>query len=314
MNGTQFVGGMVIAVGLAYFFPDLDHYLAPVSLQAVIPFAIGLIFFFYGLKLSGKAIVKGLKNWRLHILIQVATFVLFPLIVLTVYPFVQDGDGFDLWMGFFFLAALPSTVSSSVVMVSLAKGNIPAAIFNASISGLIGIALTPLWIGIFIDNRESFQFAEVYKTLALEILCPLALGLLVNRYLNQWAVKNSRVLSTFDQSVILLIVYQSFASSFGEGLFENLSWATLLTLVVGVILLFFVMFGLLLLLGRTLKFNREDRITTLFCGSKKSLTHGTVFSQALFAQSASLGLLLLPLMIFHAFQILMISFIAQKTN
>lgn len=54
--------------------------------------------------------------------------------------------------GRLFLATLPSTVSSSVVMVSIAGGNMAAAIFNASVSSLIGVFVTPLWMGIFLET------------------------------------------------------------------------------------------------------------------------------------------------------------------
>jgi sodium/bile acid cotransporter 7 len=64
--------------------------------------------------------------------------------------------------------------------------------------------------------------------------------------------------------------------------------------------------------AQQLGFNREDRITALFCGTKKSLVHGTVFSKILFPPSFPIGIILLPLMLFHAFQLLLISIFAAK--
>jgi sodium/bile acid cotransporter 7 len=40
--------------------------------------------------------------------------------------------------------------------------------------------------------------------------------------------------------------------------------------------------------------------------------HGTVFSIILFAQSAAIGIILLPLMLFHAFQLFIISMFATR--
>jgi sodium/bile acid cotransporter 7 len=79
-----------------------------------------------------------------------------------------------------------------------------------------------------------------------------------------------------------------------------------------VIVLFFLVFFLTGWIGKRLQFNREDRITAQFCGTKKSLVHGTVFSEALFGQTSIMGLMLLPLMLFHAIQILIISVLATK--
>ncbi|WP_373943435.1 bile acid:sodium symporter [Polaribacter sejongensis] len=53
-------------------------------------------------------------------------------------------------------------------------------------------------------------------------------------------------------------------------------------------------------------------MTAQFCGTKKSLVHGTVFSKIIFGNMASIGIILLPLMLFHATQILIISVVATK--
>jgi sodium/bile acid cotransporter 7 len=218
-----------------------------------------------------------------------------------------------LWLSLLFMAALPSTVSSSVVMVSLAKGNIPAAIFNASISGIIGIIVTPLWMTSFIQQTDiAYDFSVIYAQLGMEILLPLILGLILRKYLGTFAQKNKRGLSLFDKSIILLIIYKSFVNSFEEGVFNSLKIQDLLLMTLLVIALFFLVFFITGWIGKRLQFNREDRITAQFCGTKKSLVHGTVFSEALFGQTNIMGLMLLPLMLFHAIQILIISILATK--
>ncbi len=296
----------------AYIYPDLGKGESAQILNTLSSLGISLIFFFYGLKLSPEQIKTGLKNWKLHVLIQSATFILFPLIVLIAYPFITE-DTKTLWLAFMFLAALPSTVSSSVVMVSIAKGNIPAAIFNASISGLIGIALTPLWMGLFLNaSSTDYNLAEVYQKLLLEILAPVILGLSLRRFLGKFALKHSKKITLFDKCVILLIIYKSFSKSFLDKIFENLSIVKLLFILTLAILLFWLIYYLIGVMARTLNFNTEDRITAQFCGTKKSLVHGTVFSKILFQNTSLFGIVLLPIMMFHAFQILAISIIASK--
>lgn len=308
-----FIVALLCFIVIAYFFPQLYLWEDGQVINWASSIGVSLIFFFYGLKLSFQQLKAGLSNWRLHLLVQGATFLLFPLLVLPFYPLVQDDIQHDFWLSFFFLAALPSTVSSSVVMVSIARGNIPAAIFNASISGLFGVVLTPLWMQFFLDFGEVDVFADVYWGLIKEIIIPVVGGLLLQPYLGKWASKYGRQLGLFDKSVILLIVYSSFAESFVSGVFESTGKWYLLWIFVGTMLLFALIYGLIYILAKyVLKFNREDRITALFCGSKKSLTHGSVFGKFLFAHSASAGLYFLPLMIFHAFQILVVTVIAQR--
>jgi sodium/bile acid cotransporter 7 len=274
-----------------------------------------MIFFFYGLKLSTAQLLSGIKNWKLHLLVQGSTFLLFPIIVLLIYPFVEGESNELFWLAFLFLAALPSTVSSSVVMVSLAKGNVPAAIINASISGLIGIVITPIWMGLFLNSTTSdFSLSEVYLKLLLQILLPVILGLFLQQYLGKYARKYATQLTLFDKSIILLIIYKSFAESFDQGLFTTVKAIDLAFISMAVIVLFFIMYSTTGYLSRLLNFNTADQITAQFCGTKKSLVHGTVFSKVLLPESLALGIMLLPLMLFHAFQILVISVIAGKLN
>jgi sodium/bile acid cotransporter 7 len=313
MRIDPFVIAITLSIVLAYFFPQLGASNSPIPLDTIASFGISLIFFFYGLKLSTEAIKSGLQNWKLHVVVQASTFVLFPLIVVVFYPLMKDTTHEMLWLSLLFMAALPSTVSSSVVMVSLAKGNIPAAIFNASISGIIGIIVTPLWMTSFIQQTDiAYDFSVIYAQLGMEILLPLILGLILRKYLGTFAQKNKRGLSLFDKSIILLIIYKSFVNSFEEGVFNSLKIQDLLLMTLLVIALFFLVFFITGWIGKRLQFNREDRITAQFCGTKKSLVHGTVFSEALFGQTNIMGLMLLPLMLFHAIQILIISILATK--
>lgn len=306
----RFVLLLIAMILLAFWVPDIGKVL---PLDKISTYGISGIFFFYGLKLSPRQMMEGLSNWKLHVVVQSSTFLLFPLIVLSFLPSIHGEKQFLLWMSVFFLAALPSTVSSSVVMVSIARGNIPGAIFNASISGLIGILVTPLWIGMFLESRQgSFDLTRIFFELTISILLPVILGLLLHRFWGDFANRNKKYLTMFDKSVILIIVYKSFSNSFTGGVFEGIGWLELSVIGLITILIFFILYVAIHMIAKRLSFSREDKITALFCGSKKSLVHGTVFSNVLFKGMSGAGIFLVPIMIYHAFQLLVISIIAQK--
>ncbi|HZL10461.1 MAG TPA: bile acid:sodium symporter family protein [Prolixibacteraceae bacterium] len=310
-----FIAGIILMILLAWLLPGIGGKDSFFHLSDLIHFGIALLFFFYGLRLSPEKLKNDLKNWRLHLLIQSITFILFPFLVLLFRPFLKGTENEVLWLAVFFLAALPSTVSSSVVMVSIAEGNIPSAIFNASISGVIGILITPLWMGIFLEKQdEAFAFGAVLTDLVIQILIPVILGLLMHRFWGRWATHNKKYLSLFDKSVILCIVYRSFSDSFLNGIFGSTSWTELILLSGSVIALFFVVFNLTKMIIRLMKFNREDGITVLFCASKKSLVHGSVMASVIFAGSSAGGIFLVPVMIYHAFQLFYISIVARRMN
>ncbi|HLW39591.1 MAG TPA: bile acid:sodium symporter family protein [Brumimicrobium sp.] len=313
MKIDLFVVAIIASILTAYFFPWFGTEESPINLTLISSWGVSLIFFFYGLKLNKDDLRNGLQNWRLHLAVQGSTFLIFPLIVLLFYPLLRNTSYEVLWLSFLFMATLPSTVSSSVVMVSMAKGNVPGAIFNASISGIIGILITPLWMSPFIQEIHfDYNFSAIYTNLLLQILFPLVLGLTFRKFLGAFARKYTHQLSLFDKTVILLIIYSSFAKSFEDNVFKNIHYLELISIGAVVVLLFYLVYGFTGWISVRLNFSREDKITAQFCGTKKSLVHGTVFSQALFGQTSILGIILLPLMVFHALQILIISVIATR--
>ena len=307
-----FLLALLSMILLAYIWPYPGMKNSAVPLNEISTYGVSLVFFFYGLRLDPKKFKTGLSNWRLHVLIHVATFILFPLIIFAFRPLAVGEERHMLWLAIFFLSVLPSTVSSSVVMVSIARGNIPAAIFNASISSLIGVFITPFWMSFVLEGSSTnYDLVSVVGKLSLQVLLPVTLGLFLNKKWGNWAEKNKKYIKYLDQSTILLIVYTSFCESFGEHLFDNLSLSDILFLGMGMLMLFFGIFFMLTYICRFLGFSHEDEITAVFCGSKKSLVQGAVMSKVLFS-GAQAGLMLLPVMLYHALQLIVASIIAQR--
>ncbi len=310
MKFNGFIATLFAAIGIAYFFPQGIEIF---PLQTITDIGIGLIFLFYGLKLSPAEFKLGFFNYRAHLVIQLSTFLFFPLLVLALLPIFKNGTSSELWLALFFLGTLPSTVSSSIVMVSLAKGNVPTAIFNASLSGLIGIIATPLWLSFFMKKSGGdFDFSTIILKLFLQIILPLIIGLFLQRLLGKFARKYSKTLALFDKTTIILIVYSSFSASFLSGMFSETSWADLGKLFGTVLILFFVVYYGLGLLSNKLGFSISNKITTQFCGTKKSLVHGSVMVKVIFGAAANTGLILLPIMLYHSLQLLLVAYFAER--
>ncbi|TRO66661.1 bile acid:sodium symporter family protein [Christiangramia sabulilitoris] len=309
MRSHGFIFAIFLAIGVAYFLPQG---IGIFPLRTITDIGIGLIFFFYGLKLSPAEFKAGLVNYKVHIVIHLTTFIIFPLLCLLCLPLFEDGIRSELWIALFFLGALPSTVSSSVVMVALAKGNLPTAIFNASLSGLIGIVATPVWIAFILERSTDFDFLVVFQKLFLQIIIPLTLGLFLQRSFGHLARKYGKQLSLFDKTTIILIIYSSFSASFTSELIENIKISDLLKMTGIVLILFLVVFFGLALVSKLIGFNTEDKIAAQFCGTKKSLVHGSVMVKVLFGNTAASGLLLLPIMIYHSLQLILVAWAAER--
>lgn len=309
MRSHGFIVAIFISIGIAYFFPQGIDLL---PLKTITDIGIGLIFLFYGLKLSPQEFKTGFLNYKVHIIIQLTTFIIFPLLCLLCLPLFEDGLRSDLWIALFFLGTLPSTVSSSVVMVALAKGNLPTAIFNASLSGLIGIIATPIWIGFILEKTTDFDFLSVLQKLFLQIVLPLIIGLFLQRFFGNLARKYGRQLSLLDKTTIVLIIYSSFSTSFTSELFNSVELDEMIKMVLIVLVLFFLVFFGLGAFSNLIKLNTEDKITTQFCGTKKSLVHGSVMVKVIFGNAANSGLLLLPIMLYHSTQLILVAWFAEK--
>jgi len=310
-----FIASLIAILVLAFLLAQFGIDVSGWYLSEIGTVGIGLIFFLYGLKLNLATLRSDLSNWRLHVFVQTSTFLVFPLILLPFYLVFVDTDYYMAWLALFFMSCLPSTVSSSVIMVSIAKGNVPAAIFNATTSGLLGIVLTPLWFGSFIaSSGESIGYFRLFSGILFQVIIPVTVGVLLRPYIHVFVDAQKSKLGIFDKSIILLIIFKSFASSFAHNIFREYSIFVFMAMLCCDILVFTAMFFLLGNVANHYAFSREDVTVAQFCGSQKSLIHGTVFASLLFPPHFPVGLLLVPVMFYHAFQLMFVSFVAHKRS
>lgn len=270
---------------------------------------IFLLFFLHGAKLSREAIVEGALNWRLQVASLAITFVLFPLL----------GMGFQhlhlldptMTSGLLFLTLLPSTVQSSIAFTAIARGNVAGAVCAASFSNLLGIVLTPLLVALTMHVAGvSIDFASSAQSIALQLLLPFILGHLARPLLTSFLARHKSLLAKVDRGSILLIVYTAFSAAMVEGIWHRVSGMTLLVLIVASSVILLIVMAASWGLGRAMRLGRADRIVLLFCGSKKSLATGVPMAGAIFPV-AQVGILILPLMLFHQLQLFACAFIAR---
>jgi sodium/bile acid cotransporter 7 len=265
-----------------------------------------------GHQLSREAILSGAGHWRLHLLVFACTFILFPLLGLALKPLLSPLIGSELYLGMLYLCALPATVQSSIAFTSLARGNVAAAICSAAGSSLLGIFLTPLLVALLMDVQgNAGSTLDAIGKITLQLLLPFVAGQFARRWIGAWVGRNKSWLKFVDQGSILLVIYTAFSEAVVEGLWQQLSWAALAGLVFCLCLLLALALALTALLGKGCGFSLEDRITLLFCGSKKSLATGVPMAQVLFAGSG-IGLLILPVMLFHQIQLMVCAMLAQR--
>ncbi len=155
LNIDPYIAAIVGMVGLASIVPV--HGAGAVAGGYATNAAIAVLFFLHGAKLEPRAALAGARHWRLHVVVLLSTFVLFPLLGLTARAAAPPLLPPTLWAGLLLLCVLPSTVQSSIAFTSIARGNVPAALCAATASNLLGMALTPLLAGLLLHTHGGFS-------------------------------------------------------------------------------------------------------------------------------------------------------------
>ena len=307
----NFTLALLATVALASLLPCRGE--AARVADAITDAAIALLFFLHGAKLPRAAIMQGLTHWRLHLTVFASTFALFPLLGLALQPLGHALLTPQLYLGVLFVCTLPSTVQSSIAFTSIAGGNVPAAVVSASMSNLIGIVLTPLLVGLLLASRGSSVAWHGVLDIMLQLLLPFALGHAARRRIGGWVDRHKPLLGYSDQGTIVLVVYTAFSAAVVGGLWRDTPASALLATLAMCALLLALVMPTLTWAARRLGFSREDEITIVFCGSKKSMASGIPMAKILFAgQLGGLGALVLPLMIFHQLQLMVCAVVARR--
>lgn len=315
LTRNWFILSLPLVIAFAALFPKLGADGGPLHPEVSTRWAVVGIFLLQGLSLPSTALRRGAENWRLHLLIQSFTFLVFPSIALA-------GDALggrflpnpDLRMGFLLLGVLPSTVSSSVVFTQQAGGNSGAAIFNAALSNSLGLVVTPLWVAWLAATQGGMApvTGRAVQDILFLMLLPVAIGQLVRWFQEDTVKQLGRHLGTGSSLLILFLVFSAFADSIHDGLWRSARPELLSTIVAITFALFALLLGLTLMAGRWIDLPREDRITAAFCAPQKTIAAGIPLAKALFGSHPGLGLILLPVLIYHPVQLILSGILANR--
>lgn len=298
---------ILCAVALAIVVPargDFAHWFSIAT-----SLVIAALFFLQGARLAPQEALRGLSNWKLHLLIVAFTFVVFPIIGCALFP-LKALMSPDLFQGVLFLTLVPSTVQSSVAFTSIARGNVAGAIIAASLSNLLGVVITPLLAMTLMQASGGFHInTKVFGDIALQLFFPFMLGQLTRRWVKGWA--SSKATKIVDRGSIAMVVYSAFSGSVVAGVWSDTKVTDILELIALSIGIVAFMLWLTRTTATRLGFDRKDMISVQFCGTKKSLSSAVPIASIMFG-GAQLGPLILPIMIFHQVQLMMCSWLAGR--
>jgi sodium/bile acid cotransporter 7 len=304
----RFTQAIVAMLALALVLPCRGDSARVVALGGEV--AIALLFFLQGARIPRSAVLAGILHWRLHLVILGATFVAFPLLGVALRPLSGAVLAPTLYMGLVFLCALPSTVQTSVVFTSIAGGNVAAALCSASLSSILGMVLTPLLVDLLLQTHGETSLKGL-GSIVLHLMLPFVLGHALQGWIGAWMQHRRKVVGLIDRASVLLVVYGAFSAATVAGAWSRLVPLDLLVLAIVAGFLLGAMLAGTAFAARRLGFSREDEVAIAFCGSNKGLVLGISMANALFA-GASLGLMVLPLLVFHQIQLMAGAALARR--
>jgi len=306
IRSNGFLIGLVLAVLLAFWLPGPGSKNGILHADILNNFGIALILLMQGVSLAFEKIKDGARHWRLHVCVQSFTFIIFPLVGLAFHfmmPLLWPSEPQAIREGFLYLCVLPSTVSTSVVLTAVAKGNTSGALFNAAFSNILGVLVTPLLVHFLMQSTgETGSFGPLLLKIVLLTLLPFTVGMILRNYVMDWVDLHKIWINRISNLVILIIVYTAFCNSVEERIWQTYGFG-LTGLTAGYVLLLFGIMSLLIYLSTlALHFNREDAIAAYFCGVKKTLAMGVPLALVIFGSRSDISLILLPIMLYHPVQ------------
>ena len=299
---------LLAVAGVGTFLPATGDGLEVVKVVAMI--TIGLLFFLYGARLSTAETLRNLRHWRLQLTILATTFVAFPLVGLLVRLTPESVLPGPLAAGVLLLCLVPSTVQGCVVYTRIAHGNTAAAVVSASTSNLVGVFLVPLYVALLMGGEGRVDGGSVARIVA-QLLAPFVAGQLLRPLIGRWVERNDGWLKRFDRSAILVVVYVAFSEGAEAGIWSAVPASSFALVALVCAALLALALGGTALVGRWCGFTRPDRMALMFCGSTKSLASGLPMVAVLFP-GATAALIVLPLMIYHQFQLVVSSILAER--
>jgi sodium/bile acid cotransporter 7 len=308
-----FFVSILCAVALAVFFPQMGLSTGLLSIGRLTGIAVTLVFFLHGAVLPLEALREGFRNYRLHLVVISSTYVIFPFIGLLIFRFGQGHLLPPVALGFFFMSAVSSTISSSIAMTAMAGGDVAGALFNATLSGIVGVFLTPAYTSVMAHTAGiPISLVNVVESVSLKVLLPLALGQFARPLLITHLLSHPKIVQGIDRSSIVLIVYGAFCESTAAGVWTR-------SAIVPVLLTCLISAGLLALIGgsvvvlsRVAGLGRKQFIAAYFCGSQKSLANGLPIAHTVFVGSPAMGLIVMPLLVYHQVQLAVGAYLARR--
>jgi len=304
VHRNWFILGLVASLILGWVFSGVGSRMNPGGWTNRV--VVLVLFLITGLVLPSERILRDLANPRLHVTAQLFIFVICPLLFLTAGPLFGNLLDGKMVIGIYALAVLPTSVSTCIVFAHNSGGNTVGAVFNAALANTIGIFVSPLLLSLILSTSGRAlpveQLLSTLRNLGINMLAPIIVGNVLRIWLRRFAERHRKRLSATSSTLILLMLFLAFSRTAAEPSFTR--YLTAFTWpIVYLAACHLVLVGLAIALGYLFRMDRPDRVTLLYVAPQKTLALGVPLLSIFFTDQHLLGIVLLPLVFYHPFQI-----------
>lgn len=300
-----FTIALVTSLVLGVVLSDLVLPLNPGGIVTSI--VVVIMFFNMGLTLPAETIVAGVGNIKVHFYIQFFIFIFVPLYFTLAMFLLKNLINPVVATGILALSCLPTTISTCSVFTQLSEGNSVVTMFNASLSNIAGIIISPLLLSFILkDSGHSLPRGEMlsmFQGLAMKMLLPIGVGQLLRLLLKDFAVKHKKKIGLTNNVLILVIVFFTISMTATNPDFTKSLTGTVVPFLFlalsHYLLVFFAYQG-----GKLFGIKGKELISIVFAAPQKTLAVGVPLLSTWFAGTPEiLGIAILPLLFYHSWQL-----------
>jgi len=314
-----FLTGMVLAVVFAAIYPEASRKEAPLYPQYTVKYgAVGIIFLLSGLSLKTRQLGASALAVKYNTYFFLWVFAVSPLAWFAVRSALLASDWFSndaLLDGLVVMGVLPSTISSQIVLTQSMSGNDAASLFNATFTNLVGVILSPALLLLLLGNSGSLSFVSILVNLALSVVVPLLLGQIIQFFFADQLKAAKIPYSYISKTILLIIIFFTFAKTFDEGV--DLQWRAVLGILFILVAVHAGLQYAVLASSRIpfLGFTRADSAAAFAGAVHKTVAVGISIINVMYEDSADLGVITIPLLIYHPMQLFFAgSFVTKLRN
>jgi solute carrier family 10 (sodium/bile acid cotransporter), member 7 len=206
-----FFVGIAVMVALAFSAPGLGMFVREYKMLQI---AIFLTFLITGMTLDTSDVMKQFRNVKVLIAAVFSSLFFFPIVTYFAANVFFTSQT-DFIIGAIIIATAPVTIASGTVMTGIARGNISLSLFICVLCNMVAIFTVPPLINLLVSGTEPIELPVLHMMMSLvsTILLPTIIGQALQFKVRQIALAHKKKISIFNQSVVLLIIFNAVAGS-----------------------------------------------------------------------------------------------------